>query len=218
VDKKVFVRTLSFGAIFAFLPIGALALLLSRRARDGYWMSRRMLIKFEPGTDSELFLRILESAEDHRYRDHWGIDPIAIVRAIRNLLLGRRLEGASTIEQQYVRTCTGNRKISLVRKCEEVTVSILLALSSDKNDIAHSYICCAYFGEGLCGYKSVISALWSEESDSSTDLYRAAVVIAMLKRPKPIGDSAKWKIALQNRANYIVSRHIKSSPPPPPVP
>lgn len=208
-DKKVFIKALSFSAVLVFLPIGALVLLLSHRARDGYWISRKMLIKYEAGADSELFLRILEAAEDHRYRDHWGIDPIGIVRAMCNLLRGRHLEGASTIEQQYVRTCTGNRKISLVRKLEEVTASVLLALFSNKNDIAYSYICCAYFGEGLRGYKSVVSALWLVKHESATETYRAAAVIAMLKRPRPIGCSVKWEIALQNRADYIVNRHFE---------
>ena len=206
-DKKVLIRALSFSTALAFFPVGILVLLLSRRARDGYLLSLKMIIKYESEADAELFLKILEAAEDHRYRYHWGIDPIGILRAMRNILLGKRLEGASTIEQQYVRTCTGNREISLVRKLEEVTVSVLLALSSEKNDIAYSYICCAYFGEGLRGYMSVKAALWPEEFGTSANAYRAAAVIAMLKRPKPTERSEKWEIALQNRANYIIKRY-----------
>lgn len=191
----------------AFVPIGTLVLILSYRARKGYLLSKKMLIKFKFETDSELFLKVLEAAEDHRYQDHWGIDLIAIIRAIRNFFLKRKLEGASTIEQQYVRTCTGSRNISLLRKLEELTASVLLSISSSKNDIAHSYISYAYFGEGLYGYKNVIPLFLSGEYEVPVNLYQTAAIIAMLKRPKPIKSTIKWENQLLNRVNYIVNRH-----------
>lgn len=200
---------LNLAAVIVFLPVGAFVLLLSRRARVGYSTARKMLIRYKPEPGAELLIRILEIGEDHRYRNHWGIDFIAILRAIRNFLLKRHLEGASTIEQQYVRTCTLNRKISLVRKLEEATISVLLALSSSKDEVAYSYITCAYFGEGLCGYKAAISALWPEGPSLTIDLYRASAVIAMLKRPRPIASSMKWKVAHQKRVNYIVDRYFE---------
>lgn len=205
-DKKIFIRVLNAGAAFSFLPIGTLVFLFSRRARFGYLISRNKLIKPINLAELKPFLMALEAAEDHRYRYHFGIDPIAIIRAMKNTLLGGRLEGASTIEQQFVRTCTGNRTISLTRKLEEVAISVLLSLSSNKDVIAYSYISCAYLGEGLCGYKSAISALWPGQSETFTNLHRAAVVIAMLKRPRPIGDQEEWKIKIHNRVHYIVSR------------
>src|SRR5208337_2064528 len=48
----------------------------------------------------------LIAAEDHRFFNHGGVDPIALVRAIVRFHLRGRLQGASTIEQQLVRTVT----------------------------------------------------------------------------------------------------------------
>ena len=43
------------------------------------------------------------AVEDHRYYDHPGIDPVAIVRAVITNLSGGQLSGGSTITQQVVR-------------------------------------------------------------------------------------------------------------------
>lgn len=209
--KKIFLILLNGLALGTFLPMALCVFLLSKRARYGFSMSRDRLVKYVPCCDVEELLRALESAEDHRYRMHWGIDPIAIVRAIASVATGGGLQGASTIEQQYVRTCTGRRELSIIRKCEEASIAILLSLSTSKDRIAYSYLSCAYFGEGLCGYKAATSVLPAEEYGESHTFQGAAAIVALLKRPRPISGHARWKSAHSNRVKYIIRRQSLSN-------
>ncbi|MDF1839138.1 MAG: transglycosylase domain-containing protein, partial [Planctomycetota bacterium] len=51
------------------------------------------------------------AVEDQRFRDHLGVDPLAILRALRqNILGGRTVSGASTITMQWVKMRSGNHK------------------------------------------------------------------------------------------------------------
>lgn len=207
--KKVFLIVLNSLALAAFFPFALCVLALSERARSGFHISREKMTQYVPSFEANELLMALELAEDHRYRTHWGVDPIAIVRAVTSIATGRRLQGASTIEQQYVRTCTGRRELSLARKCEEVSIAIFLSLLTSKTRIAYSYISCAYFGEGLCGYKAAASIFPTEEYGSSNAFRGAAAVIALLKRPRPRLENARWKSVHSSRVEYIIGRQCK---------
>lgn len=210
-EKKVLLKLLYILAAVSFVPIALLIFIFRKSARQGYVLSKSTLLDCQIIADYSLLLKILESAEDHRYQLHYGIDPIAIIRAIRNFLLRKRLEGASTIEQQYIRSCTGKREITAIRKVEELAISVLLSLTNSKHSIAYSYISTAYFGQGLYGIHQTISHLWPGEY-IYTDCNRLATVVAMLKRPKPITTTRDWELKLENRVNYILMRYIELLP------
>src|SRR5687767_4778485 len=53
-------------------------------------------------TIPENFVRALVAAEDRRSELHPGVDPIAIIRAVYVRSTYKRVQGASTIEQQLV--------------------------------------------------------------------------------------------------------------------
>ena len=75
-----------------------------------------------------MLMEMLVTGEDRRFLRHCGFDPAAIARAAFWTLRGR-LQGASTIEQQLVRTITGEKQIRTTRKIRE----ILLAASVARN-------------------------------------------------------------------------------------
>lgn len=55
---------------------------------------------------SETLILTLFVAEDHRNHSHYGVDPVAIVRALVMRFFYGKKQGASTVEQQLVRTIT----------------------------------------------------------------------------------------------------------------
>lgn len=59
------------------------------------------------------FVTALIAGEDHRFIAHRGIDPIAMGGAFYRLIAHRKIGGASTIEQQFVRVVTGLRERTL---------------------------------------------------------------------------------------------------------
>ena len=64
--------------------------------------------KVTAGQMPQLVQRSFIAAEDRRFYQHDGIDPVGIARAmLRNLRQGSVEEGASTITQQLARTVPG---------------------------------------------------------------------------------------------------------------
>lgn len=84
--------------------------------------------------------------EDRRFLDHPGVDLRGIVRALFKWLCGGRLEGASTIEQQLVRTITNERDITLRRKFSEALLAMLVAKRYSKQQVLGTYLSVYPFG------------------------------------------------------------------------
>lgn len=73
------------------------------------------------------FVGVLIEAEDHRNAHHPGVDPIGMIRAVWVFFIRSHTQGASTIEQQFVRVVTGRYKRSLARKLREQILAIAVA-------------------------------------------------------------------------------------------
>ena len=93
-------------------------------------------------------------SEDRRFRFHFGIDPLAIMRAIKNdLLAGSFVEGGSTITQQLAKNMYFDFGKNLERKVAEAFVAFQLEKDYTKDEILEMYLNCIYFGENCYGIK-----------------------------------------------------------------
>ena len=92
------------------------------------------------------FLSSLIVAEDHRNALHPGIDPIAIIRAIYIWLRFGQIQGASTIEQQFVRTVSGRHEKKISRKIREQIIAVAVSRRRSKFQIATAYLSIAFYG------------------------------------------------------------------------
>ncbi len=84
--------------------------------------------------------------EDKRYFQHYGIDVYAIFRSTYKNIITKNLQGASTIEQQLVRSITNERQIKIVRKIKELMHSLLINKEFSKHEIIHAYLEACRFG------------------------------------------------------------------------
>jgi len=96
------------------------------------------------------------AAEDHRFRSHVGIDPIAIGRAMwRNVREWRVAEGGSTISQQVVALAEarGGRapSRSWFGKLREATLALRLEHRLSKDEILARYLAFAPYGNQVEG-------------------------------------------------------------------
>ena len=96
-----------------------------------------------------IFVHALIAAEDRRNPFHPGIDPIGIVRAICARLTESKLQGASTIEQQFVRVVSNRYEITLPRKIREQILAIAVSRRRRKDQISSAYLAVAHYGFGL---------------------------------------------------------------------
>jgi len=92
------------------------------------------------------------AAEDRRFNQHFGVDPIAVMRAvthdIRHL---RAVEGGSTITQQVAKMLLGNQPRTPVTKVREAVVALRLEHRYPKRQILALYVNLAPYGEQTIG-------------------------------------------------------------------
>ena len=142
-------RTLFPEACSTLLYSSERQLLGARIAPDGQW-------RFPPADSlPDKFVTCLLAYEDKRFYLHPGIDPVAIVRAMRtNLRRGKVVSGGSTITMQLARIARGNRNRTFYEKIVETGYALLLETSRNKKEILNLYASHAPFGGNVVGIEA----------------------------------------------------------------
>ena len=137
-------------------------LLSAKVAPDGQW-------RFFP-TDSVpgKFRTAITTYEDKRFYRHFGVDPLALGRAVgQNLAAGRITSGASTLTMQTIRLSRGGKPRTFREKFVEMVLATRLELRCSKDEILALYASHAPFGGNVVGLES---AAWYYFGRSARDL------------------------------------------------
>lgn len=155
-----------------------------------------------------LLINVLIVGEDHRFRFHPGFDVIAIVRAfIKNLFLNTH-EGASTIEQQLVRTKSGRYEMTFKRKFWEIVAAFRLFLIRDREQIAWDYLNCAYYGTNYHSLEQIVTRFGYELTDE-IPLEICAEIVARLKYPEPRKMTEKRRKQIARRKKHLLKLYSR---------
>ncbi|MDO6515925.1 penicillin-binding protein 1C [Zobellia uliginosa] len=122
------------------------SLLGARIADDGQW-------RF-PVADSvpEKFEQCILQFEDAHFYEHFGFNPISMLKALReNVAQGKVVRGGSTLTQQVVRLSRGQKKRSYVEKLIELVLATRLEIRESKRNILKLYCGHAPFGGNVVG-------------------------------------------------------------------
>ncbi len=127
------------------------------------------------------------AVEDRRFREHFGINPRAIARALwANLRAGATVQGGSTITQQLVKNFFLSNRRSLWRKANEAVMAILLEWHYDKDAILEAYLNEIYLGQdgdrAIHGFGLASRFYFDREVDRLT-LPQIATLIALVRGP-----------------------------------
>lgn len=150
------------------------------------------------------FVQAVIEAEDHRFLTHYGVDFYGIYRAIYFTCIHRKLQGASTIEQQLVRTILKDYRLCLRRKFKEIAISVMVNTRFSKDFLAKAYVYYGYYGWKMSGIDLAMKRV--NITNDVLTLADAARLIAMLKYPLPrvLTDSRVAKISM--RAAHIIRK------------
>ena len=97
----------------------------------------------------DVYKNAVISVEDHRFYRHFGIDPIAISRAVLHDIQARRyVEGGSTITQQLAKNLYFTNEKEMTRKIAEVFMAFELEENYSKDEILELYVNSIDFGDG----------------------------------------------------------------------
>ena len=177
------------------------SLLGARIADDGQW-------RF-PGTEQVpgKFEESLLTFEDSWFYYHPGINPVSILRALRNnIKAGEVVSGGSTITMQVARISRGNKPRSYSEKIIEMLSALKLEMFSSKKKILQLYTSNAPFGGNTVGLEA---AAWRYTGKSSADItWAEAAALAMLPNsPALVYPGKNQKILKRRRDNLLKRLH-----------
>lgn len=166
-------------------------------------LQRRILMTYEQCP--KLLYNAVTSIEDQHFEDHWGIDfPRIAGAAYRNLLKGRKAEGASTITMQLAGNLFLDRSDrSFRRKMQEMLLSLQIERRYTKPQIFTMYSNQVYLAHGNYGFAAA-SQFYFGKPVTDLKLQEAALLAGMVRGPiySPLNDPQR---ALQRR-NLVLRR------------
>jgi len=152
------------------------------------------------------------SIEDRRFRSHWGVDPVALVRitkfAFDNRGTDRRLQGASTITQQVARTIFLSNKYDVGRKLREMVLALALERKFTKDQILELYLNKVYFGGGAYGIDAAARTFFGHPATNLT-LSESAVIAGLVKAPSRYSPTADAEAAI-GRASVVLDVMVET--------
>lgn len=150
-----------------------------------------------------LVQRAFIAAEDRRFYQHNGIDPVGIGRAlVRNLKQGAVEEGASTITQQLARTVFLSQDRTILRKLNEVLLAGKLERQLSKQQILEQYLNNVYLGSSAYGISDA-AWIYFSKTPAQLTLPEAALIAGLPPAPSVYSPLVNPDLALERRATVL---------------
>jgi 1A family penicillin-binding protein len=145
------------------------------------------------------------AVEDRRFFSHHGFDPKRIGGAILADIKARaKVQGASTISQQYARNLFLVHDKTWKRKIDEALYTIRIEANYSKDEILEGYLNTIYYGHGAYGVESASYYYFNKPAKDLT-LAEASMLAGIPKGPSvfsPYADAeraiSRQKIVLQS--------------------
>lgn len=169
------------------------------RARDG-----TELVSLGPsygkwlpyGQIPEVMKDAMISVEDRRFEEHWGVDPVGVVRSVWvRYESGHWRQGGSTITQQLARNIFLNNSRTFGRKIREGVLALALEQKFSKEQILELYLNKVYFGGGAYGIDAA-SRKFFGHSGTEIELPEAAIIAGLVKAPSNYSPTADVDAAI----------------------
>jgi penicillin-binding protein 1B len=151
---------------------------------DRVWEQRRLvrLSQIPPA-----FIDAILAAEDHRFYEHHGIDPIRIIKAAWvDFHSGHVVQGGSTLTQQLMKNFFLTQKRDWRRKVKEVIMAYIAESRYSKDEILENYVNDIYLGqhgqEGIYGIWEASEYYFSKVPRDLT-IGEMATIAGMIRSP-----------------------------------
>lgn len=123
------------------------------------------------------------SIEDKKFYDHHGFDFTRIAgAALADIRAGGKVQGASTITQQYARNLFLEYDKTWERKLLEAFYTIRLEMNYSKKEILEGYLNTIYYGNGAYGVQAA-SQFYFGKNASQLSLAEASMLAGIPKGP-----------------------------------
>jgi len=156
----------------------------------------------------EIYLDAVVAVEDHRFRQHFGIDLIAVCRAAWNDITSWSLkEGGSTITQQLAKNMYFTEDKDFVRKTAEMFMAFHLESICSKDEILELYVNSICFGDGYECVRDASLGYFGKEPGDMDD-YECTMLAGIPNAPTVYSLTQNPEMA-QKRQRYVVGQMVK---------
>ena len=196
-------RELFRSSVSAVLESRDEGLLGARVAADGQWRFP------ESGTVPQKFADCIITYEDKRFRRHFGVDLLAIARAVRsNTAGGHRRSGASTITMQVIRLSRPGAPRSYAEKLYEAILATRLELRCSKDEILRLYADNAPFGGNVVGIQAAAWRYWGRSADDLS--WAESATLAVLPNSPALIHPGKDRERLLEKRNFLLDKLLSN--------
>ncbi len=157
----------------------------------------------------EIVIQAVLATEDRRFFEHWGIDPVGLMRALSvNARESGVVQGGSTITQQLAKNLFLTNERTIDRKVREAFLAVWLETRLSKNDILKLYLDRAYMGGGAFGIQAA-AEFYFGKSVRDVTLAEAAMLAGLFKAPSRFAPHINLPAA-RGRANDVLQNMVNA--------
>ncbi len=156
----------------------------------------------------DFYINAVISVEDHRFRQHPGLDPIAICRAAWTDIKAMSFEeGGSTITQQLAKNMLFTKDKKMERKAAEVFAVFDIESKYSKEEILELYVNTSSFGSGYYSIYAAAQGYFGKLPCELTD-YEAAMLAGVPNAPSLYSPDVSIELAAQ-RVGQVLKSMVK---------
>jgi len=149
------------------------------------------------------------SSEDKDFYKHGGFSITGTLRALfSDVSSGSIAGGGSTLTQQLARTTLLTNQQSILRKYQELTISVAIEQRYSKDQILDMYLNSAFWGGTDFGIQAVAKTYFNK-APKDLDLAESAMIIGVLPAPNaysPVTGNATYA---KDRQTYVLKRMVE---------
>lgn len=167
---------------------------------------RRIPLKYDeiPPT----LINAVIATEDSRFFEHYGIDPVGIIRAVHVALTSGTLsQGASTITQQVAKNFFLSPEKTVSRKLKEIILAFRIEKVLSKQEILILYLNKIYLGSRAYGVGAAAYTFFGKNIDELT-LGEMATIAGLAKAPSQYNPIYSNDKAITRR-NWVLYRMLE---------
>lgn len=176
----------------------------ARIAEDGQWRFPAQTYNKANSDGVEKYKKALIEFEDRWFRWHWGVNPVAICRAmVSNARAGHIVSGGSTLTMQVIRMSRGKER-TVWQKFIEAILATRMEFRYSKDEILELYAAHAPFGGNVVGLEA---AAWRYFGRPASDLsWGEAATLAVLPNSPSNIRLGKNREKLEAKRNRLLNK------------
>jgi len=148
------------------------------------------------------FIKLLLAYEDQRFYEHYGVDPLAMIRAIGQLIQYKRVvSGGSTITMQLARLLNPKPR-TVTSKLIEIMRAFQLELHYSKKEILSAYLTLAPYGGNMEGIVAA-SMRYFGKYPYTLSASQMALLVAMPQSPERNRPDRHYQKSIQARNKVL---------------